>query len=186
MKQKMIATFQHLYGGSNRDQLHFLGFKPINEIDTNWLFIRDENGNTDDDANFNEKTAGIYDKNEKRLISFEQWNSGVGSLEIDGSEESIYADYVEKLNDMELRAILHPGCGFYYLDDELDKALTEYGFTPVEVALARRFDMFDELVDAGTSSENESYFIKHNFDVLDSKPGNKADFYEFSGKYYVL
>jgi hypothetical protein len=150
MNEKMIALF-HIERGKRK----FHSFSKITECPI-WdeLFINDD--------------EELIDESGRVLLDVEEFErafeEGIGVIEIDPHSDTWYADYVYDLSDDELIAMMNPGRGFHYLDEELDEALIQFGFSELEVKLARHFDDFNELLNSHLSMYS---YIDNNYDIYE-------------------
>ncbi|MDR1561109.1 MAG: hypothetical protein LBS23_02010 [Holosporaceae bacterium] len=180
-KEKTIAMFHISGGGGNRNELSFVGFDPISECSDfeTELYLRDDEGNIVD--SFDEAEPHYEWTNSQGNgvgLTYEEYESGIGRIDIDGDYDTTYTVYVEDMDEDEFQAMVNPGRGFYYLDDELDSALVEYGFSEQEVALARAANDIDALTQCGRGSyKNDVYssnYINDEYEVV-----NKEDEYDY-------
>lgn len=186
---KTIAMFHISGGGGNQKKLSFVGFKPISkcaDFETE-LFLRDEKGKcVDDVAGRNPNKLHWTDSSGHDVgLTYEEYLSGIGTINIDGDYNTTYTLYAADLNEDELYAMVNPGQGFYYLDSELDKALVEFGFGEDEVLLAREADDIKSLVEYGVgqtvNGEYKSAYIDEEFEAVDNVNG---DDYKIKGRAY--
>ncbi|MDR2065723.1 MAG: hypothetical protein LBP85_08475 [Prevotellaceae bacterium] len=166
---KMVALF-HL----NRGKLEFYEFCDICDLPI-W------------DDLFISESGELTDWNGRVLMDAEELTdaqaTGVGRIEIDGHYDTWYSCYVEDMDENELQEMMFPNKGFRYLDNDLDKALVEFGFDETAVVIARHFDDFEELYNCHLF---RCSYIKENFDVTDSITDDEdREYCRYKDKYYI-
>lgn len=169
-------------GGRNRKSLQFVGFKDIQDCDAfsnAFIIENDENGKpipVEKQVLTNESGRVLMDAKELKSAL----ETGIGRLEIDGDYDTTYTTYAKDLDKEELRAMMNPGKGFYYLNTELHQALVEYGFSEEEVTLAEKANDIKTLIDEMGHFD----YISSNFEEVPENNDFDFDIYKVGNKFY--
>ena len=181
--EKMIAMFQIKGGGGNKRSLQFEGFKKIYDCyDWNNFFIHQTDEN---DVPIPEDEQVLTDETGRELMNAEELKvaleTGIGRIEIDGDYDTVYTTYAEDLDENELLAMINPGRGFHYLEEELHQALLQYGIDEVAVTLAEKADDIETLI---TDTLGGFNYIKDNFEEVSEDDEFDFTIYKVDNKFY--
>ncbi|MDR0753927.1 MAG: hypothetical protein LBF04_00890 [Prevotellaceae bacterium] len=167
-RNNMIALFHFA-----KNKLKFHGFGEITDAPI-WdeLFIIDGELKT-------ETGRVLMDEGELQ----EALATGIGIIEIDNNYDTWYTCFVDELDERELKEMMFPEQGFHYLDEELDEALIEFGFTELEVKLAREFDDLYELYNSHLCHYD---YVDNNYEVVDfASETEENEFMKIDNKFYI-